>query len=69
MLTPQDVVCRWLRPDGAQVGRFSSWGTAVPKGFLTENAYFCRVQVTQPYPNHRGHPRIRVNPRCTKQGP
>ena len=28
------------RPDGAQVGRFSSWGTAVPEGFLAESAYF-----------------------------
>ena len=28
------------RPDGAQVGRFSSWGTVVPKGFLAESAYF-----------------------------
>ena len=24
------------RPDGAQVGRFSFWGTDVPKGFLAE---------------------------------
>ena len=22
------------RPDGTQVGRFSSWGTVLPKGFL-----------------------------------
>ena len=28
------------RPDGARVGRFSSWGTVVPKGFLDESAYF-----------------------------
>ena len=28
------------RPDGAQVGRFSSWGTTVPKGFLAKSAYF-----------------------------
>ena len=28
------------RPDRAQVGRFPSWGTAVPKGFLAETAYF-----------------------------
>ena len=28
------------RPDGAQVGRFSSWGTVVPKVFLAESAYF-----------------------------
>ena len=32
--------CGGSRPDGAQVGRFSSWGTVVPKGFLTESAYF-----------------------------
>ena len=29
-----------LRPDWAQVGRFSSWGTFVAKGFLAESAYF-----------------------------
>ena len=40
MLTPQDVVRRIVKADGAQVGRFSSWGTALPKGFLAENAYF-----------------------------
>ena len=40
LLTPKDVVRRWFRPDGAQVGRFSSWGTVVPKGFLTKSAYF-----------------------------
>ena len=28
------------RPEGGQVGRFSSWGTVVPKGFLAESAYF-----------------------------
>ena len=28
------------RPDGAQVGRFSLWGIAVPKGFLSVSAYF-----------------------------
>ena len=28
------------RPDGTQVGRFSSWGTVVPKDFLAESAYF-----------------------------
>ena len=27
------------------------------------------VNVTQPRPDQRGHPRIRVNPRCTKEGP
>ena len=59
-----------LRPDGAQVGRFSSWGTVVPKGFLTKSAYISsRTQVTQPLPNQRGHHRIKVNPRCTKEGP
>ena len=53
------------RHDGAQVGRFSSWGTVVPKGFLAESAYLSpRIS-----PNQRGHPHIRVNPRCTKEGP
>ena len=28
------------RPDGAQVGRFTSWDTPVTKGFLAESAYF-----------------------------
>ena len=28
------------RPDGAQVGRLSSWGTVIPKGFLAESAFF-----------------------------
>ena len=52
-----------LRPDGAQVGRFSSWGTVVPKGFLVENAYFSsHIKVTQQYPNQRGNILIRVNP-------
>ena len=32
--------CGGSRPDGAQVGRFSSWGTVVPKGFLIESTYF-----------------------------
>ena len=27
-------------PTGHKLGKFSSWGTAVPKGFLTESAYF-----------------------------
>ena len=27
------------RPDGAQVGSFSSWGTAVLKGFLAHSVY------------------------------
>ena len=27
------------------------------------------TQVTQPRPNQRGHPGIRVNLRCTKEGP
>ena len=52
------------RPEGEQVGiRFSSWGTKVssPKGPTSR-----RVQVTQPRPNQRGHPRIRMNSRCTK---
>ena len=38
------------RPDGAQVGRFSSWGIVVPKGFLAESAYFsslCRVLIKE----------------------
>ena len=59
------------KPDGAKAGRFSSWGTVEPKGFLAESAYFSsRTQVIQPCPNFkRGYPRIRVNPRCTKEGP
>ena len=71
MLTPQDVVHvrRCSRLDGARVGTFSSWVTVVPKGFLTKNAYSRRVNVTQPCPNQRGHPRKRVNPRYTKEGP
>ena len=32
--------CGGLRPDRAHVGRFSSWGTVVSKGFLVESAYF-----------------------------
>ena len=37
------------RPDGAQVERFSSWGTAVPKGFLllTTNKSLCRVLIKE----------------------
>ena len=57
------------RPDGAQVERFSSWGTVVPKGFLAESAYFSsRIYVILPLPNQRGHPRIGVNQCCTKEG-
>ena len=40
MLTPQDLVFGGSGHDGAQVGRFSSWDTGVPKGFLAESAYF-----------------------------
>ena len=58
------------RPDWAQVGSYLSWGTVVPKGFLAKSAYFssCTL-VTQPRPNQRGHLYIRVNLRCTKNGP
>ena len=28
------------RSNGKQVGRFSSWGTVVPYGFLPKSAYF-----------------------------
>ena len=48
-------------PDGAQVGRFSSWGTVVPKGFLAKVLTSQRVQVTQLRLNQRGHPHIKVN--------
>ena len=45
------------KPEGAQVGRFSSWGTVLPKGCLAERAYFWLS------PNERLSP-IRLNPRC-----
>ena len=48
------------RPDGTQVGRFSSRGRAVPKGFLAESAYTSRrVYVNLPRPDQRGYPRIK----------
>ena len=38
LILPPEI--KRLKPYEAQVVRFSSWGTAVPKGFLTESAYF-----------------------------
>ena len=49
-------------PDLAQVGRFSSWGTSLPIGFLAEVSYSHCEKVALPRPSQRGHPRIRVNP-------
>ena len=54
----------------AQVGRFSSWGTVVPKSFL--------AKVPTPRRVHKSLNRVlikeaitrkEVNPRCTKEGP
>ena len=56
-------------PEGAQVGRFSTWGTVVPKGYLAESAYLSSLLVTQPRPHQRAQPCIRVNLCCTKEGP
>ena len=68
MLMPQDVVRRWFEARQAQVGRFSSWGTAVPKA--SHKVPTSRNElVTQPRPYQRGHPRIRVNLCCTKEDP
>ena len=43
------------RPNGAKVGRFSSWGTVVPKGFLTKRAYKSHSAASY---SKLGHPRI-----------
>ena len=56
-----------LRPNGAQVGRFPSWGTVIPKGLLPKVPASCCPYITQPRPNQRGHPHIRVDPHCTKK--
>ena len=59
-----------LRPDDAQVGRFSSLGLFITKGFLTETVYFLLgVYITQQCPNDTGHLHIRMNMCCTKEGP
>ena len=39
------------RPGGAQVGRFSSWGKVVPKGFFAESAYFSLIYRLPPINN------------------
>ena len=53
----------------AQVGRFSSWGAVVPKGFLAESAYFlshiCHSIATL---SKRPSSYKRVNLHCTKNG-
>ena len=71
MLTPQDVVHvrRCSRLDGARVGTFSFWVTVVPKGFLKKNSYSRRVNVTQPRPNQRGHPRVKSESVLHQRGP
>ena len=35
----QDVVRRWFKARRGTIGRFSFWGTVVPKGFIYESAY------------------------------
>ena len=49
MLMPQGVFIGGLRPNGVQVGSFSSWGTVVPKGLLPKVPTSCYLCVTQPY--------------------
>ena len=53
-------------PEGARVGSFSSWGTAVYKGFLTETAYFS-LRVSHSAMSKSSHLHIRVNPCCTDE--
>ena len=66
------------RPDGPQVERFSSRGTRPDRaqlGRFHPGVQWMKVPtsrniyVTQPCPNQRAHPHIRVNPHCTKDGP
>ena len=50
---------------GSQVGRFSSWGTAEPRGFLEQCAYSeGMIHSTLSYSNWSSS--YRLNSRCTK---
>ena len=57
------------RPDGAQEGRFSSWGTVVPNVSLPKVPTSRREYVTLPGTIQIGHPRIKSESALHQRGP